>query len=140
MEIVPAKFEHLKELISLPYNAALTWLLTPKSKENIESPHAKSILLDGKPIFVGGIVPYWGNRGEAWAVLSPGYPQHFYAMHKKIKKHFESCPFRRIEATVECEFENGHRWIRALGFTLEAPRLKLYFPDGKDASRYALII
>lgn len=139
IEIVPAKFEHLKELVSLPYNKSLTWLLTPKTAENVESPYAKTVLIDGSPAFIAGLVPYWGLRAEAWAIFRPGHRKHFYTLHKEVKRYLDTCPFRRIEATVECEFENGHRWIRALGFTLEAPRLKLYFPDGKDASLYALI-
>lgn len=139
IEIVPAKFEHVKELLSIPHNQPLAWALTPHTAANVENPYAKTVLIDGQPVFTAGLLPYWKFRAEAWALFRPGHREHFYTLHKEVKRFLDSCPFRRIEAIVEFEFENGHRWIRALGFTLEAPRLKLYFPDGKDASLYALI-
>lgn len=139
VKVIPCKYEHVEELLSLPYNQSLGFVLKPSQKSHIENDLCKTILVNGDVAFVGGVVQYWENRAEAWAIFRPGLREHFIALHKEVKSYFRSCPFLRIEATVECEFENGHRWIRALGFTLEAPRLKSYFPDGKDASLYALI-
>lgn len=98
---------------------------------------AYSVFVDGKLELCGGVTEYWANRGEAWAVLDPNCKAHFLALHHRVKRFLEICPIGRIEAGVELGFEAGHRWVKALGFRLEAPKMEAFFPDGKDAALYA---
>ena len=42
--------------------------------------------------------------------------------------------------TVDCEFEQGHRWAKMLGFTMEAERMRAYRPDGGDVALYARVL
>lgn len=127
------------DLYQHPFNQSLGVDMTKVNPAVLERSVSHSVFLDGALLFTGGFVPMWQGRAEAWAMFNPDCREHFYTLHKIVKKHLEACPFRRVEATVDLEFENGHRWIRALGFELEAPRLKAYFPDGSDARLYAFL-
>jgi hypothetical protein len=42
----------------------------------------------------------------------------------------------RIELTVRADFEAGQRWVRALGFHIETPRLEAFGPEGEDHIGY----
>lgn len=127
------------ELYKHPFNQSLGVDMTKVNPAILERSQSYSIFSDKRLLFTGGFVPQWAGRAEAWAMFAPGNTLSFYTLHKIVRRHLEACPFRRVEATVDLEFENGHRWIRALGFELEAPRLKAYFPDGSDASLYAFL-
>lgn len=129
----------------------LKWLITNKhielylSDEDLrlygsQSKHAYTIFgEDGQVLLCGGVTDCWPGRGMAWAVLNLDCRHHFISIHNMAKRFFEACPIRRIEAAVEVGFEAGHRWVNALGFQLEAARLRSYFPDGRDASLYARV-
>lgn len=112
--------------------------ITKEQAEALElAPHAYSIFVDGKILLCGGVTEYWKNRGEAWAVFHPECKSHFVALHNASKRFLDLCPIRRIEAGVDCDFEPGHRWVKALGFKLEAARMSAFLPDGSDASLYS---
>ena len=64
---------------------------------------------------------------------------HFVALTKAAKRILGSMPYRRLEADVACDFAQGHRWLRMLGFTMEAPRMVAYLPDGTDSALYARV-
>jgi RimJ/RimL family protein N-acetyltransferase len=61
----------------------------------------------------------------------------FVEIRKIVYRFFEIAPFRRIEAVVVKDFEPGCRFAESLGFQMEAPCLKGYFPGGIDAVLYA---
>lgn len=82
---------------------------------------------------------YWEGRGEAWAIIDDDCKKEFLTIHNFAKRFFEICPLKRIEATVDAGFSPGHRWVKMLGFKLEAPLLKSYLPNGGDSSLYAKV-
>lgn len=102
-------------------------------------PHSYTVLKDGKPIACGGVLEYWMGRGEAWAVLDAVSRKDFMAVHNAARRFIAAINMRRIEAVVQTDFTAGHRWLRALGFQMEAPLLKAYDPDGRDFSLYARV-
>ena len=95
--------------------------------------------LDGN-VVVGcaGLVEMWDNRAMAWALLGSNAGRHFVQIHRAVKGFFDQAQWRRIEATVDCEFKAGQRWIKLLGFEHEG-RLHCYTPDGKDHDLFARI-
>lgn len=101
--------------------------------------HSYTVLRDGKVIACMGVVGHWPGRGEAWAMLDAAMPHDFLAIHHLARRFLRVGVFRRVEAVVETGFEAGHRWARALGFELEAPRMAGYGPDGRDYSLYARV-
>jgi RimJ/RimL family protein N-acetyltransferase len=93
---------------------------------------------DGDVIAFAGIEPQWQNRAIAFALLSETAGAHFPAIHKAVLRFLEWAPYRRIEATVDVGFEQGHRWIKMLGFEIEG-YMRAYRPDGADMLLYARV-
>jgi len=94
---------------------------------------------DERPVMCGGITQYWQGRGEAWAVFDPDCRKQFLGIHKITKRLLLESGVKRIEASVKIGFDHGHRWIKALGFKLDAELLKSYLPDGSDVSLYSMV-
>lgn len=94
---------------------------------------------DGVVMLCGGLIDYWQGRAETWASFNKGCKKDFLAVHHQVVKFLDTCGVRRVEAGVEVNFEAGHRWVKALGFTLETVCARHYLPDGKDCSLYVRI-
>lgn len=94
---------------------------------------------DNKVVACGGIANYWPGRGEIWGTFSKDCQKEFIAIHRFSLKIIREWKGRRIEAAVATEFSRGHRWMRALGFKVEAPLLKSYLPNGGDVVLYSII-
>ena len=82
--------------------------------------------------------PQWENRATAFALLSDDSGTHFPAIHSAVVEFLDNASYRRIEATVDVGFKQGHRWIKMLGFELEG-YMKAYRPDGADMLLYARV-
>lgn len=139
---IAVKFEraHLDQILEQETMA----FLRPHMKEAhiqkmVESPYSYSWIVNDRAVGCGGVIEFWDDRGEAWAVLESGLKTEFLSIHRAVSRFFEMCPLNRIEATVLHSFKEGHRWMKALGFEVEAPLLKSYFPNGADATLYAKV-
>jgi len=93
---------------------------------------------DGVVLAVAGVEPQWENRATAFALISDSAGAHFRSIHAAVFDFLVMAPFRRIEATVDVGFKQGHRWIKMLGFELEG-YMRAYRPDGADMLLYARI-
>ena len=93
---------------------------------------------EGVVLAVAGVEPQWENRATAFALLSDDSGPHFPAIHSAVVEFLDNAPYRRIEATVDVGFKQGHRWIKMLGFELEG-YMKAYRPDGADMLLYARV-
>lgn len=95
-------------------------------------------IIDGKPIGSAGIIRTGFGAGLLWAYLSDC--GHFIRIHRSALRLLDMFDdFRRIEATTECTFANGCRWLEMLGFEFEGVMRK-YGPDGADHARYARLV
>ena len=93
---------------------------------------------EGRILAIAGVEPQWENRAIAFALISGSAGAHFRAIHSAVARFLDSAPYRRIEATVDVGFEQGHRWIKMLGFEIEG-YMKAYRPDGADMLLYARV-
>lgn len=93
---------------------------------------------DGVILGIGGLEPQWENRATVFALLSDDSGPHFKAIHSAVVEFLDNVPYRRIEATVDVGFKQGHRWVKMLGFELEG-YMRAYRPDGADMLLYARI-
>lgn len=140
MEVVKCEPWHISILLNQPeYRGVKSYSREESMERTAALPHSYSVLHEGVVLLTGGVMPYWDNRGEAWAVFNQDCKKHFLTLHNIAKRFFEICPIKRIEAAVEIDFEPGHRWVKALGFQKEADILRSYTPDGKDCSLYARV-
>lgn len=105
-----------------------------------EGPHAITVMQDGQPVLCGGAVEIWTGRAHLWSMLSSkASAANFLGIHRHVTGFLDGLPFRRLEAAVDVDFEAGHRWMRLLGFTCEAPRMRAYEVDGHDSALYARV-
>lgn len=139
MNIVPYKAEHLLALKMQPGQAYCMPYVTPEYAAMLESQFAFTAMEGEQVVAVGGIVEVWENRGLAWTFIDRRAGAHFPALHKAVKQVLDLVPYRRIEAETACDFEQGHRWLRMLGFKLEAERMEAFRVDGGDAALYARV-
>ena len=93
---------------------------------------------DHRILAIAGVEPQWENRATAFALIAESAGEHFKAIHSAVSDFLNTAPFRRIEATVDVGFAQGHRWIKMLGFELEG-YLRAYRPDGADMLLYARV-
>ena len=142
MIIVPYMAEHLHALrLQSAQQPCISWMAEGHAEllERLENVTAFSGL-DGEEVLgCAGVLKLWEGRYAAWAFLSGNCGRRFVAIHRAVKTFFAMNDFRRVEAEVATDFTEGHRWIRMLGFELENPRMRKYFPDGSDASLYVRV-
>ena len=93
---------------------------------------------DGKILAIAGLSPQWENRAIIWSLISSDSGDHFVAITRAAFNLLENCSFRRVEATVDVGFEQGHRWVKMLGFSVEG-YMRAYRPDGADMILYARV-
>jgi hypothetical protein len=139
MNIVPYQAEHLLALQLQPSQAYCAPLVSAEYARTLESAHAFTALVDGQPITVGGVAELWANRALLWSFIDRRAGPHFVGVHRATLRFLESLPYRRIEAECDVEFGPGHRWLKKLGFVLEAPRMRAFRVDGGDSALYARI-
>lgn len=143
LSLVTAQKEHVREVLERdPTSKYLGAVLTDEGLTKLgQNGWTFSILSEGRAIMVGGIAEYWPGRGELWAFVDHTCGRQFVGVHRKVANFVDVCQkqFRRIEAAVLVDFMPAHRWVRMLGFRLEAERLEAYSMDGQDYSLYSRV-
>lgn len=143
VQLVKLKAEHLEQLMDQDYMAPMRPFITAAHAKNLEEAANTYTVVTatGRIAACGGLNKCWPGRAEAWAIfdLQLKSTAIFLAIHNAVRNVLDACDFKRIECTVESDFKAGHRWAKALGFELEAPKLRAYMPGGADVSLYARI-
>lgn len=140
LDIIPFKAEHLDCLLLQPSQKVL--------QPTLADPEYGAMLEKGGPAYSGrcgdeivacmGLVPQWENRALAWGLISREAGRFMVPITRAIFRTMALHHHRRIETAVACNFEEGHRWARMLGFVREG-RMRAYTPGGDDCDLYARI-
>lgn len=144
IEMVPFKAEHYEAIALQPGQAYVRHWMTPEQAKALEGTRAVS-LVDGNTVLAcGGVVEYWENRGEAWALIAAGCGQRFVKMARLAKAWLDGCGVRRIEAAVTwgepATWLRGCRLLALLGFDLKRMwEAEAYCPDGRSATVFARV-
>lgn len=133
------KAEHWDQMIAQQAMAWTREFIAPEQLQMLEGQKSYTFRHEGKIVMCGGFLQHWEGRAEAWAHLAQDAGKHMLTLTKMTKRLIEILPFTRFEATVDAKFPQAHRWMLALGFEMEAPLLRRYFPDGRDGSLYARV-
>ena len=140
IETVEYKASHIDDMKLQKDQQYLASWLSPEQAKALEEGWAYTAIEDGVPLAIAGVIPMWQGRGMAWAYISSdAVNTKFIAVHKAVKRFLDGCYLNRIEMTVDCDFIQGHRWAKMLGFELEAERMRGYRPDGGDCALYARV-
>lgn len=141
MEIKPFRAYHLRQLLAEPAHEYMRPMLSdPSHGATLEQADASFTAIEnGRVVGCGGIMPVWAGRAIAWSVLSANSGPCMVPIHIVTRRLLRMRSERRIEATCDADFKAGHRWLRLLGFELEAARMEGFAPDGRPHSLYARI-
>lgn len=139
MTIEPYKAEHLLAIRLQPAQEHVAHLLTPELAKGLERCDAYTVKLADEVVMCAGAIKVWQGRYLVWSYISSLAGCNFIAIHRAVKKYLKSLDAERIEATVDCDFDAGHRWVALLGFEKEAERMRKYRSDGGDCSLYARV-
>jgi hypothetical protein len=86
-------------------------------------------------IAAAGLLDMGGGRGHAWGLISTAAGPHFMALHRAMLLGLQMAPYRRIETTTACNFQQATRWAQMLGFSFEGT-MRAYH-NGIDADLWA---
>lgn len=137
---VPFAAEHLAQMQLQPAQSWLSAHTDVASMRSLENEWSSTLMDDGRPLAAAGVAVYWQDRAYVWSLISKDVKvSNFLAVHAHAKAFIAGLPFRRLEAGVDCDFEAGHRWAEALGFELEAGRMRAFQVDGRDCALYARV-
>lgn len=141
MKIEPFKPEHLASLILQPSQACMQAALSDPAYHAELARHEAYTALDGdRVIACAGVVKLWPGRAQAWALIAIDIgPDLMRSVHFAVKR-FLTAHRGRLEMNVAADFENAHRWARALGFKCETPEgMEQYLPEGGSAFLYSRV-
>lgn len=139
MHVVPFQPVHLRALVLQEAQAWMQPLLRDDYGSTLVKAGPCFTLADGDEVIAcSGVVNMWENRAQAWALISQGAGAHFVRIFRAMRSFLELQDTHRIEATVDTNFEQGHRLMRMLGFQHEG-LMRAYLPDGRNCDLYARV-
>jgi hypothetical protein len=142
MHIIPFEPSHLRGLILQESQAWMSPMLKQDYGAYLKnSGPCFTAAHEDRVLVCSGLVNVWENRAIAWALMSADAGRSFVRIFRAIRSFLDLQDIRRIEATVDANFDQGHRLMRMLGFTLETPEpMRSYLPDGRDCHLYARVV
>lgn len=139
MIILPFKADHFWNIKVQKAQAYINKYVTQEALVDLEKDNSFTCFKDDKIIACFGWFKIYPTRGVLWSYLSEYANKNLVEGTRIARKLINDLPFKRLEIEVDCEFEQGHRWARMLGFELETERSKSYRIDGNDSSIYVRI-
>lgn len=140
MNVVSFKAEHLLTMQLQAGQRGIKAFITEEYAKALEERFAFTALDDeGEVVAVGGVQELWENRALAWSFIDQRAGKHLVALHKLVRDFLDMVPYRRVEAETACEFAPGHKWLKMLGFHMEAERMVAFRVDGGDSALYARV-
>lgn len=137
--IVPFEPWHVASINLQPSQRWMGPYLTAGHAEAVKGSGPAFSMLQGKEVIAcSGIMHMWENRAQVWALISGNSCWSFVRMYRAMSRYLAMQDVRRIEATVDDGFEEGHRMLKMLGFEYEG-RMRAYLPTGADSHLYARV-
>lgn len=139
MIVAPLRLEHVRALRLQQAQEPFACHLTQEYVESlIEHGRAWAVVDDNTVVACAGFVEQWSNRAYAWALIGSEAGRRMVAFTRIVRRFLDESPWPRIETAVDEQFEAGHRWAVALGFTKEGV-MRHYSPDGRDCALYGRV-
>lgn len=140
MNIVAFEPHHLGRLLLQPSQAIMQPVLSdPGYGPSLAQAGPAYAAVDGDTVVAcAGLIHQWPGRAVAWALIAAEAGPHMVSIHKAVRRAMDIFEARRIETAVATNFEQGHRWVKMLGFEREGT-MRAYTPDGRDCDLYAMI-
>lgn len=139
MIVIPFKKEHLKTINVQDAQKGLEHIEDDAALTAVEREFSFTVIDGDKVVACGGVACVARGRGVAWSYLSNNLKKEMVFITRTVKEYMRRVPFHRIEAHVDCNYEQAHRWARLLGFKLECERMEAFTPDKRDCALYAIV-
>lgn len=133
VEVVKSSEDHLSLVPEMPFG----------DKSVLLSDNTYTVLCDGKPIAIGGIMPVWNGVGEAWAFFSSDFKKRPKLLLMLVKyyldKVIKDCYLHRVQCMVLEGHKVGTRFVKKLGFEYEGT-MRNYGQQCETFERWAKIV
>lgn len=97
-------------------------------------------VMDGDEVLMcAGVLQVWPGRHVCWSMLAEGIGHRMVSCVRHALRFLAEQPAGRYEMDVEVGHAEGARMAKALGFDLETPRLKSFYPNGGDGTMYVRV-
>jgi hypothetical protein len=138
---VPFKAEHLMRFNLQPTQLGYARFFVEENLRCLEGPHAHTLMDDNEPMMCGGALQLHEQYARMWAYVSADIgPRRFAEGFLLVRRWLDTLPYRRLDATCADTFTQGHRWLRAFGFTREdSAGLTCLELDGGNGALYAKV-
>lgn len=138
MRVVPFKAWHLIALDRQPRQPERPEDAEPAAYE-AGGPAWTVIGPDRLPIACAGFLEAsWPGQALAWSILGVHLGALMVPFTRRVRHEFAAAGYRRLEAIVESDHAEGHRWARLIGMTREGT-LRRWGPRGVDHDIYARV-
>ena len=139
IDVIPFKAEHFWAIDVQPAQAYVRDIAPPDQVDALETYDSYTIISGDKLLCCFGFVEVHPTRAIMWGYLSAKCGPYMTPLTRIARRLIAALPHKRVEIEVDCEFEQGHRWARIMGFELEVERLRCWRQDGGDSSLYAVV-
>lgn len=117
--------------------------IDPQELATKGGPLTRVVKAEGKVLVVGGAIPFWAGRCEAWALLAKDLTlaEKITATRGAIEwlDWVHDQGFWRIESSADVAYYHGRKWLELLGFELEGIARR-YNPFARDHAMYARLM
>lgn len=138
MRVEPYQPEHLRLLKLQPIQRWCQSMLDDELLNELKSCEGYTGFIGDVPVICAGTIELWHGRHLAWSFLGEQAGKHMFQITRVVSRYLEMKQFRRVEAYVDSDFPQGHRWIKRLGFTYEGT-MEAFLPDGRNQALYARV-
>lgn len=136
----PCKQAHLGLIRPQPHDRALlASYMAPEFKQILDSSFGISAWAGSRPLAAAGIIPMHAHCALGWAMLGADAGPYLRDITRAVRKALDESHYPRIEMRVIYDFEEGHRWAKLLGFSVDAPRMRSSGARGEDETLYARV-
>lgn len=140
LDIVDFEAKHARELMRAGAEASYFAEFGENIFDHLEGvEYCYTGVFDDKILFCTGLVPLGPHKAEAWTLFRPNSKKDFSKTFYAVRRLLMVAPFDRIEARIRCDNAPAHRWIKLLGFQLEAERMRKSSIFGHDESLYSRV-
>jgi len=137
---VPFEAEHAARIRLQPCQQEGASYASPEHYEHLAKTPAFTVLDGDEVLMCAGSIPVWPGRSVCWAMLAESVGHRMiYCVRHALRFMYTQQP-GRYEMDVELEHANGARMAKAMGFELETPRLKSFYPNGGDGAMYVRVV
>lgn len=136
---VPFEPEHAARIALQPRQRAMAGYATPEHYRQLAAAPSFTVLDGDEVVMCGGAFELWPGRRLCWALLAERIGHRMTACVRATRRFLDEVAAPRYELDVERDHAEGHRFARLLGFEVETPQLRAYYPDGSDGTMYVRV-